>query len=191
LQLVRQLRRHLPVQPRPVRRQSVPCPATSRHGQDHDQAPPENASAQHDATLRQGHMPTQAAQRATGPDADGQRQPDKRPHVTGAIASRQGQHCVRRRPRRLAVDGVARGLYTSLMCVGPGCEKRKREIERRRARALAERGPQPPSPAAQRGTVELQRFALRASLRSSIVPATPAAGSLQPLAVARNTPHVQ
>jgi hypothetical protein len=45
------------------------------------------------------------------------------------------------RPGRLAVDGVARGLYTSLMCVGPGCEQRKREIERRRARALAERGP--------------------------------------------------
>jgi hypothetical protein len=46
------------------------------------------------------------------------------------------------RPGRPAVDGVARGLYTSLMCTGPGCERRKREIERRRARALrlAERG---------------------------------------------------
>jgi hypothetical protein len=44
------------------------------------------------------------------------------------------------RPGRLAVDGVARGLYTSLMCTGAGCERRKREIERRRARALAERG---------------------------------------------------
>ena len=47
------------------------------------------------------------------------------------------------RPGKLAVHAVSRGIYTSLMCVGPGCERRKREIERRRERALARRGEQP------------------------------------------------
>ena len=84
LQLARQLRRHLPIPPRHVRRRALRCSATSRHGQDHAQTPPENTSAQHDTRLRKRHMPMQAAQRATGP------------RTSMASGSRQTAACNRR-----------------------------------------------------------------------------------------------